>query len=206
MVTARPDLILNDGWWEQPLVEGESATWTPHLGRFSEGRGGAQMFADDVDGDGDTDILTALDAHGWGLAWFEQVGEGKETSFRRHTIMGDRSELSHYGAAFTQPHALALADLDGDGRNDLISGKRRWAHGPTGDIEPGADPVVYWFRSTRLDDGTIQFEPHRIDDASGVGTQITSADIDGDGDIDLLTASKLGGFLFLNASGRGPTP
>ena len=58
--------------------------------------------------------------------------------FVQHTFMGSREELSQYGVAFSQPHALVAADLDGDGLTDVVVGKRRWAHGPKGDIEPGA--------------------------------------------------------------------
>ena len=57
--------------------------------------------------------------------------------------------------------------------------------------------MVYWFKLVR-DGRTARFVPHRIDDASGVGVQITVADINGDGASDVLTASKLGTFLFLN--------
>jgi hypothetical protein len=191
----RLDLILNDGWWEQPAGKASGGKWQAHPFRFAK-RGGAQMFARDVDGDGDSDIITSLDAHGWGLAWFEQVGEGGETTFREHKIMGDRSEESTYGVAFTQPHALAMADLDGDGLVDLVVGKRRWAHGPEGDIEPMAAPVVYWFQLVRSADGKPRFVPHLIDNWSGVGLQITIADLDGDHKPDILTASKLGVFLF----------
>src|SRR5262249_3250514 len=57
----RLDLLLNDGWWEQP--KDKNAFWIEHRFQFG-GKGGAQMFAYDVDGDGDNDIITALDAHG----------------------------------------------------------------------------------------------------------------------------------------------
>jgi hypothetical protein len=202
----RLDLILNEGWWAQPAPESGRSTWAAHPFRFGD-RGGAQMFADDVDGDGDHDIITALDGHGWGLAWFEQVREGDKITFVRHPIMGDRSEEGRYGVAFSQPHALALADVDGDGANDIVVGKRRWAHGPKGDVEPDAAPVIYWFRRVRGPDGSVSYRPHLVDDRSGVGVQILARDVNGDGTVDILSASKLGTFVFLNAPKlRKPDP
>jgi hypothetical protein len=122
--------------------------------------------------------------------------------------MGDRSEEPKYGVAFTQPHALALADLDGDGLKDIIVGKRLWAHGPNGDIEPNEAPVLYWFQLSRKRSGDAIFVPHRVDDKSGVGVQLTAVDVNGDDRVDILTVSKLGAFLFLNRSsgelGQGP--
>jgi hypothetical protein len=202
----RLDLILNEGWWGQPAPGSGRATWAAHPFRFGD-RGGAQMFADDVDGDGDHDIITALDAHGWGLAWFEQVRDGGRITFVRHPIMGDRSEEGRYGVAFSQPHALALADVDGDGANDIVVGKRRWAHGPKGDVEPDAAPVIYWFRRAKGPDGSISYRPHLVDDRSGVGVQILARDVNGDGTVDILSASKLGTFVFLNVpKPRKPDP
>ena len=192
----RKDLIINDGWWRQP-EDPATPLWKFHKYKFG-GKGGAQMFAYDVDGDGDNDIITSLDAHGWGLAWFEQVGG--EQKFKKHMIMGARSEGGDYGAAFSQPHALDLADIDGDGLKDIVVGKRRWAHGPKGDVEPNAAPVVYWFRLRRgkTNDGGVHFVPYLIDDKSGVGVQVTAVDVDGDKKIDILAASKLGSFFFKN--------
>jgi hypothetical protein len=190
----RADLILNEAWYEQPADR--NAEWTRHEFKFGE-KGGAQMFALDVDGDGDIDIISAIDAHGWGLAWFEQVKTDGNITFKKHMIMGSRDEEAKYGVAFSQPHALALADVDGDGLQDIVVGKRRWAHGPKGDIEPMAEPVVYWFRLLR-EGGTARFTPHLIDRESGVGVQVTAADVNGDGRQDVLTVSKLGTFVFIN--------
>ena len=193
----RLDLILNEGWYPQPAANSGRTTWTLHAFRFGE-RGGAQMFADDVDGDGDNDIITALDAHGWGLAWFEQVRKDGQITFLPHPIMGDRSEEARYGVAFSQPHALDLADIDGDGLKDIVVGKRRWAHGPTGDVEPGATPVLYWFQLVRGADRSVSYRPHLIDDQLGVGVQVIARDINGDGHTDILTASKLGSAVYFN--------
>jgi hypothetical protein len=81
--------------------------------------------------------------------------------------------------------------LNGDGLTDLITGKRMWAHGPTGDIDPNAPKVLYWFELVR-DDGGAHFVPHQIDDDSGVGTQFVVTDVDGDGRHDIVTANKRG--------------
>lgn len=199
----RLDLILNDGWWRQPAKGSKERYWKEHRFKFSTDRGGAQMFAYDVDGDGDNDVLTALDAHGWGLAWFEQRKVDGRITFRRHTIMGSRKDAKRYGVAFSQPHALVLADIDGDGLQDLVVGKRRWAHGPKGDVEPNAAPVLYWFQLVRRMDALPVFKPHRIDDRSGVGVQVTVTDVNGDGAPDILTVSKLGTFVFLQHKRTG---
>ena len=96
--------------------------------KFSDG-GGAQMYAYDVDGDGDNDVVTSKAAHAYGLSWFENVGgDDGEIKFKEHLIMGEKPEENEYGVAFSQLHALALADMDSDGVQDIVTGKRWWAH------------------------------------------------------------------------------
>lgn len=198
----RLDLVLNDGWWEQPADAGQK--WIEHPHQFSKGGGGAQMFVYDVDGDGDNDVISALDGHGWGLAWFEHIHRGEHIDFVEHLIMGDQP-LPNGEPAFSQAHALDLADINGDGLLDIVTGKRRWAHGPFKDDDPNADPVLYWFELTRQrHDATtrVQWKPHWIDRASGVGVQIQATDLTGDGKTDILAASKLGVFAFLQTDDK----
>lgn len=195
----RLDLLENTGWWEQPASLAGDPQWRKRSYVFG-GRGGAQMFAWDFDGDGDQDIATSLDAHGWGLAWFEQVQQNGAMTFVKHPLMGDRSEEAKYGVAFSQPHALALADLDGDGLMDLVTGKRKWAHGPEGDIEPNAPALLCAFRLKR-EAGKAVFTPVVLDTASGVGTQLEIKDVSGDGLPDILVGNKNGTFVFRKQGG-----
>jgi hypothetical protein len=90
-----------------------------------------------------------------------------------------------------------LADLDGDGLKDLVTGKRFWAHGPDGDPEPNAPAVLYWFKLVRGSNGLVDWVPYLIDDDSGVGTQVVATDINGDGRPDIIVGNKKGGYVFL---------
>ena len=162
------------------------------------------MLVHDVNQDGLADVITSLQAHGYGLSWFEQQRDAEgRISFREHRITSLDAEERLNGVQFSQPHALALADLDGDGAMDFVTGKRWWAHGPTGDPEPNAPAVVYGFVWRAGTNGVGRFEPFLIDDSSGVGTQIDARDVTGDGRADVVTANKRGTFLFLSKEGTG---
>ena len=151
------------------------------------------MYVYDVNGDGRNDVITSYDAHGYGLGWFEQKADG---GFIEHKIMGSTPEENKQGVKFSQLHAMRLVDIDGDGVMDLVTGKRRWAHGPSTDAEPGAAPVLYWFQLRRDGKGGAEFIPHLIDDDSGVGTQVTTGDLNKDGKPDVIVANKKGVFVF----------
>lgn len=188
----RQDILAKEGWWAQP-AQAADTVWTFHPVPFAA-FGGAQMLVDDVDADGDSDVITSLHAHGWGLAWFEQQADG---SFEQHTLMADTTEVATYGPAFSQLHALALADLNGDGRNDFVTGKRWWAHGPNRDADPQGDAVVYWWENHRRPDGSASFEPHLIHNDSGVGTQVTVRDLNADAKPDVVVTNKKGTFVHI---------
>ncbi|MCG8586755.1 MAG: FG-GAP-like repeat-containing protein, partial [Pirellulales bacterium] len=190
------DYLMVGGWWAQPKSAGADTLWKKHAEKFGT-RGGAQMYAYDVDGDGDNDIITSLDGHGFGLVWFENVKDGDNITFKQHVITGNKPEDNPYGVKFSQIHAICLADMDGDGLKDIITGKRYWAHGPKGDPEPGAPAVLYWFKLARKNDGSVEYIPYLIDDDSGVGTQFAVGDVNGDGNPDVVIGNKKGGYAFL---------
>ncbi len=96
------------------------------------------MIVKDVDKDGKNDVLVGA-GHDFGLYWWKQMLRNRMEAFNRNET--DRQKYS-------QPHALALADLDGDGVDELITGKRYYAHNggdPGGkelpEIHPTAGPT-----------------------------------------------------------------
>jgi len=189
----RLDVLTVLGWFEQPpSLQGDPA-WTPHPFRFGGGTGGAQMFAYDVDGDGDNDVVTSINAHAYGISWFEQVRPSGQITFIEHVVQRPVKDPTDPWQ-FSQLHALALADVDGDGLLDFVTGKRFWAHNGS---DPGArDPAVLsWFRLERQ--GGARFVPMFVDTDSGVGEQVVAADLNGDGGIDFAVGNKKGTFLFL---------
>lgn len=199
----RNDLLEKDGWWEQPASLAGDPVWKQHKYAFSPGRGGSQMYVYDVNGDGRNDVIGAIDAHGYGLSWFEQVrGADGEITFKPHPITSTKADEKIAGVQFAQPHAVALADFDGDGLLDILTGKRWWAHGPKGDVEPNAAPVLYAFLLRRGADGTVTYVPHLIEDTTGVGTQVVVGDANGDGRPDILVGNKRGTAVLL--SGKSP--
>jgi hypothetical protein len=163
--------------------------------------GGAQIYVYDVNGDGLPDIVSSLNAHGHGLAWFEQLrarDSSGEIQFKPHILMGDTPNDNRYGVEFTQLHAVQLVDIDGDGLKDIVTGRRFWAHGPNGpDAESNGPAVLYWFKLLRGRNGSVDFVPYLIDTDSGVGTEFVTADVNCDGLPDIIIGNKKGTFLFL---------
>ena len=141
-------------------------------------------------------MLTSVNPHGYGIVWYEQTKTGGEISFLPHPIVGKQPGDNKYGVCFSQAHAFDLVDMDGDGVMDFVTGKRFWAHGPTGDADPNGPAVLYWFKTVRNPDRTVNFIPYLIDNDSGVGTQVATVDLNGDklpdvivGDLNTVVAS-----------------
>jgi hypothetical protein len=170
--------VVPQGWWEAP-DDVAPGSWKFHAAPLGDNC--AQMHFYDFDGDGDGDVLSSA-AHQVGMWWHEQLEGGQ---WKTHEI--DKS--------FSQTHALCLADINGDGLADFVTGKRWWAHGPTGDIDPDKPAVLFWFELKR-EGGRPVWTPHQIDHDSGVGTQFEVADVNGDGLLDVATSNKKGTYYF----------
>jgi len=187
----RKDILINWGWWKQPASLANDPIWTPFLHVFSTARGGAQMHAYDIDGDGDNDVVSSLDAHGFGLSWFEQRRVGGAISFTEHPIL---PASGRHPDQFSQLHALTVHDMDGDGLRDIVTGKCYLAHNGA-DPQAYAPAVLYRFRLVRTP--SVRFVPELIHADTGVGRQVTVADLNADGRPDVLVGNKKGTSLLL---------
>ena len=122
-----------------------------------------QVIAADIDGDTDMDLAVAS-ANDDEVAWLRNNGSG---SFSRFVI----------GTTGTGAFTVAAVDLDGDGDLDVAAGSN-------------FDDEIYWHENTN---GAGSFGSVNLVskfDANGP-TWVSGADMDGDGDEDLLSTSNL---------------
>jgi hypothetical protein len=198
------DIVGADGWWEHPAAGDASSTWKYHpvaFGRWGRiGEGGATIGVYDINGDGLNDVITSLEAHGWGLAWFEQKRAADGTiAFVEHMVMDNHNTSNAGGVTFSELHGSAIADVDGDGVPDFIVGKRVWSHNDNNfDPDVYGPAVLYWYRTVRdrQAPGGAKFVPELIDNSSGAGSDVLAYDINGDGAIDIVTATKRGAYIY----------
>jgi hypothetical protein len=220
----RQDILTPRGWVEAP-ADPRSGTWTFHAvweginvspsvspagatppapapGAASKVAELGFMHVADINADGRNDIITAA-GHDYGVFWFEQGEGGKWT---RRMI----------DSAWSQGHASTLVDLNGDGQKDFVTGKRFMAHNGN---DPGErEPLgVYWFehRPSKPAGGAnaaaatgVEWVRHIIDFGGrmGAGMQLPVADLDGDGDLDVVCPGKSGLFIAENLTKKPARP
>ena len=102
----RTDIVTSKGWYEMPRNP-RSADWNWHPEFDLGDHTSLPVIIHDVNRDGLVDLIYG-NGHGYGLYWMEQERQkdGKGRSWQRHVI----------DTTWSQAHALALADMDGDGR------------------------------------------------------------------------------------------
>lgn len=179
----RCDLVGGKGWAEHPADP--KAEWVWHA-EFDLGDASIPILVHDIDADGDLDLIWGI-GHGYGLYWMEQ----------ERNALGQRVWSKHeIDKSWSQAHAPILADINNDGRMELIVGKRYYAH--NGKDPGGNDPrVIYWYG---FDVARRQWTRHVIAEGgpAGLGIAPAAADMDGDGDIDIVAPGKSGLYLFEN--------
>jgi dienelactone hydrolase len=181
----RNDLVGPRGWAEASLESGQ-LRWTWHAEFALHRDASVPILVHDVDGDGDSDLIWGR-GHNVGLYWYEQSADAD----------GQRVWTLHaIDTSWSQVHAIMLADLDGDGREDLVAGKRFLGHDGK---DPGEyDPLaISWYR---FDAATKTWTRHLVSAGDGCGMDLDPkcVDIDGDGDIDILAPARSGLFLLEN--------
>lgn len=165
-----------------PAASGERAASPAPRARGAEW---GFLYVLDVNGDGRNDVLTTS-AHSYGICWFEQRADGQ---WRQHVI--DHS--------WSHAHASVLADVNGDGRPDLVTGKR--FHARNAPAPGDDDPLgIYWYEFMRAADDRVTWARHTIayGGNAGGGLQMAARDMDGDGDVDVVSGGKSGLFLAEN--------
>jgi hypothetical protein len=134
----------------------------------TEANGATCVYAADLDGDGDLDVLSASEGDGK-VAWYANDGTGQ---------FGPQQVITTETGA---PSCVYAADLDGDGDLDVLSDSY-WGDGEN------SYAAIAWYAN----DGTGHFGPWQVimtEDyfASVYADSVYAADLDGDGDLDVLS-------------------
>jgi uncharacterized protein YcfL len=125
------------------------------------------VFAIDVDGDGDMDVLSASSADNT-IAWYENDGSENTPAFTKQSIATDADGAS----------SVFAIDVDGDGDMDVLSASF-------------IDNTIAWYDN----DGTVAnpgFTKRVITSDANGAVSVFAIDVDGDGDMDVLSASLYG--------------
>ena len=183
--SGRGDFVLGNGWLEAPADRFKDK-WVFHQ-EFNLGMASIPIIVADVNGDGLNDLIVGQ-AHAYGLSWWQQCRDSS----------GKRTWIEHPIDPFnSQYHDLHWVDIDGDGKCELLTGKRSRAHN---DNDPGAfdDYGTYYFKWTgeSFAKQIICYGPARQTKGIGIYSQII--DLNGDGRLDIVAPGKDGLYVLWN--------
>jgi hypothetical protein len=177
----REDIIVGTGWYERPEGDLWQGKWTFHPDWNAPLS--CPVIVRDVNGDKKNDIIIGA-PHDYGLkVWISTSTEPGKFTYTEQVV----------DQQFSQLHCLHMADLDGDGREELITGKRVRAH--NGNDRGGKEPPIICYYAI---DDEGNFTRHDIQRGIvGIGMQIRTADVNGDGKLDIVVAGKEATHLLL---------
>ena len=184
----RNDVLTPVAWYEH-LADGGWKKHPLNIG-FQGGKLGhaSNLIVFDVNKDGLADIIVSS-AHKYGIFWWEQLKErdaAGEIQFKKHVI----------DDTWTQAHYLGWGDIDNDGVPELVTGKRFMAHNG-GDPDEYGPLGIYYYDFTPGPNPVFKKYVISYDSDISVGLNVECVDLDGDGDLDLVTTGKYGGPVIL---------
>lgn len=155
-------------WFENDGSPTDGMLWKRHV-ITTDLPGAYDVALADYNGDGQLDVAASSWVLGNQFAWFENDGSPASGEWKKHPIEKDASET----------RTMRAADFDGDGDPDLLGTIRQ-------------ESTVAWYENRRSA-GKVSWTKHIIDGKSVCPAHGNPADMDGDGDLDVVMAL---GFYF----------
>jgi len=179
------DFIVSNGWLEAPKDK-SNKSWLFHPDFNLNEDASVPIIVADVNQDGLNDLIVGH-GHSYGLNWLEQKNEAGKRKFIQHPIDPYHSQY----------HTMEWADLDNDGKMELITGKRYRAHN---DKDPGSNDAMelcyFKWNGESFTKNVISYGP--FGKGKGTGLSFSIADLLNTGRKDLIFAGKDGLYIFFN--------
>ena len=181
----RMDLVVNGGWVEAPEKPYEE-DWIWHPEFQLPYSASTPIIVADVNGNGLSDIIVG-GGHAYGLDWWEQRNCGGQRTWVMHPIDPFNSQY----------HDMQWIDIDGDGQCELVTGTRYRAH-CGGDPGWNDDVGIYYFKFNGESFSKQIIEHGPAGEATGCGIYFETADLTGNGLLDIVAPGKDGLYVFYN--------